>query len=96
MLLALMLYAAASAMGLVRASISLGHGASPSDQPTADLTAVPVTPVSRVVHIVEAGDTVWSIARGWNPHGDIRSLVDRLVAQQHGRTLQPGDRLELR
>ena len=41
---------------------------------------------------VQPGDTVWSIARAAIPDGDIRGLVDELVASHEG-PLQPGDRL---
>jgi LysM domain len=46
---------------------------------------------TRVV-VVQPGDTVWSIARSLVPEGDIRGLVDDLVASHDG-ALQPGDRL---
>jgi hypothetical protein len=46
---------------------------------------------ARVV-IVQPGDTVWSIARAAMPDGDIRGLVDELVALHDG-PLEPGDRL---
>ena len=46
---------------------------------------------ARVV-IVQPGDTVWSIARAAMPDGDIRGLVDELVASHDG-PLEPGDRL---
>ena len=42
--------------------------------------------------IVQPGDTVWSIARAAVPDGDIRGLVDELLASHDG-PLQPGDQL---
>jgi hypothetical protein len=50
-------------------------------------------PIAADVHIVEPGDTAWSIARSWQPQGEIRPLVDRLVAEVGGGPLQVGDRL---
>ncbi len=47
------------------------------------------------VHVVQPGDTVWSIARSLRPHGDIRIVVDRLEARLGGATLQPGQRVPL-
>ncbi len=47
------------------------------------------------VHVVQPGDTVWSIARSLHPHGDIRIVVDRLEARLGGATLQPGQRVQL-
>lgn len=55
----------------------------------------PMTRVSSTVHIVEPGDTLWSIARELQPEGDVRQLVDDLVAQRDGRPLQVGERITL-
>jgi hypothetical protein len=52
-------------------------------------------PAAAVVRIVQPGDTVWSIARSMQPHGEIRPLVDHLEQELHGRPLQVGDRLAL-
>jgi hypothetical protein len=52
-------------------------------------------PVSVRVHIVQPGDTLWSIARGLSDGGDPRPVVDRLVAERHGRPLQVGERVLL-
>lgn len=48
-----------------------------------------------VVHIVEPGDTMWSIARSLQPSGDVRSLVDELVSANGGASLQIGDQIVL-
>ena len=50
-------------------------------------------PVAAQTYVVQPGDTFWSLARRMQPSGDIRPLVDRLVALHHGATLQPGDRV---
>lgn len=45
--------------------------------------------------IVQPGDTLWSIARRAQPHGDIRPLVADLEASRHGRPLQVGETIEI-
>ncbi len=47
------------------------------------------------VHVVQPGDTLWSIARSLQPTGDVRALVDRLAALNGGGALQVGQRLVL-
>lgn len=42
---------------------------------------------------VRSGDSMWSIARRLQPTGDVRSLVDALVAANGGSSIAPGDRL---
>jgi hypothetical protein len=47
------------------------------------------------VHVVQPGDTLWTIARSLQPSGDVRRLVDALAAQRHGAALQVGERVAL-
>ena len=54
------------------------------------------SPGAPVVHVVRPGDSIWSVARSLHPHGDIRPLVDRLVAAHHGTALRVGERIALR
>jgi hypothetical protein len=42
-------------------------------------------------YVVKPGDSLWSIATKLEPAGDPRPLVDRLIAQLHGASLQPGE-----
>ncbi len=49
---------------------------------------------SSQVVTVRSGDTLWSIARRIRPTGDVRPLVDQLVAS-HPAALQPGERLTI-
>lgn len=46
-------------------------------------------------HVVQPGDTLWSIARTIDPEGDVRVTVDRLVERNGGGPLVVGQRLEL-
>lgn len=48
-----------------------------------------------VVAVVAPGDTLWSIARSLQPDGDIRPLVDRLVAANGSPVIVPGQELRL-
>ncbi len=47
------------------------------------------------VHVVQPGDTLWSIARELQPGGDVRLTVDRLAELNGGAPLVVGQRLEL-
>ena len=47
------------------------------------------------IHIVQPGDTYWSIASSLDTDGDITGTVDALSAANRGRALQVGDRLAL-
>ena len=52
-----------------------------------------------VVHVVQAGDTVWSVvvAQYGGARHDVRQLVDQVeqVNRLHGRAIVPGERLRL-
>lgn len=52
-------------------------------------------PAPQPVHVVRPGDTYWSVAVSLGRPGDVRAVVDRLVAVNGSRRLQPGDRLTL-
>ncbi len=65
-------------------------GAASSAAPTA---AAGSTAAGTVV--VRPGDTFWSIARDLQPSGDIRPLVDRLVAAHGSTAIAPGDRISI-
>lgn len=47
------------------------------------------------VHVVQPGDTLWSIARELEPEGDVRLVVDRLADLNGGAPLVVGQRLAL-
>jgi hypothetical protein len=46
-----------------------------------------------VTHIVEPGDTLWSVARELAPGSDPRPVVDALSSERHGAALTPGEKL---
>lgn len=50
-------------------------------------------PAGASVHVVQPGETYWSIAAGAGPPGDLRPRVDALMAANGGRLLRAGDRL---
>jgi hypothetical protein len=66
--------------------------------PGGDLTApgrsTPAAGRTAVVQVAP-GDTIWSIARRIQSSGDVRPLVDRLVAVHGGAVLQVGERIEV-
>ncbi|MEO6120747.1 MAG: LysM peptidoglycan-binding domain-containing protein [Acidimicrobiales bacterium] len=51
--------------------------------------------VAQSSHVVQAGDTLWAIARRIQPGGDIRPLVGRLTASREAGPLMPGEVLVL-
>lgn len=54
-------------------------------------TAEAMIPAGTEGWVVRPGDTLWTIARAVDPHGDVRPLVDRLSAEVHGAELYPGE-----
>ena len=45
--------------------------------------------------LVQPGETLWTVARDLQPSGDVRPLVDELVALNGGATLEAGQNLVL-
>jgi hypothetical protein len=57
----------------------------------------PAAPASSPIagdHVVQPGDTIWSVARRLQPEGDLRPLVDELVAV-HGTGLVVGEVIDV-
>lgn len=63
--------------------------------PPGPAPAVRLVPVAETSYVVRPGDTLWQIARGLQPSGDVRPLVQRLAASRGGLPLQVGERLVL-
>ncbi|MGH9137612.1 MAG: LysM peptidoglycan-binding domain-containing protein [Acidimicrobiales bacterium] len=53
----------------------------------------PAAPSGVTTYVVQSGDTVWSIAEALDRGGDVRAVVDRIVAANGGAALVPGQRL---
>lgn len=70
----------------------------PGDGPLA-VTGSPgdlvMRPAAAQVHIVQPGETIWSIVESSGVRGDPRPIVDRLEAEVNNRPLQVGQRLIL-
>jgi hypothetical protein len=52
-------------------------------------------PAAARVHIVQPGETIWSIVESSGVRGDPRPVVDRLESEVNHRPLQVGQRLIL-
>lgn len=54
-------------------------------------------PARRLVHVVQAGDTLWGIARRVDPGEDVVATVDRLIRANDlsGGSVRPGQPLFL-
>ncbi len=66
--------------------------AAPGAPDGATAVVIPHTP-GVTIHVVAAGDTLWSIARSYAPDGDVRRAVDELARINGGTDLRVGDRL---
>jgi Tfp pilus assembly protein FimV len=86
------LFLAVAMAGTVAAGVARSVGGA-TDWLSGD---VPSPPAGRPVHVVQPGETLWSIARTLHPDGDIRPLVDRLVELNGGDHLEVGQVLVLR
>jgi len=75
-------------LGVLLGVLSFGRQADASPDPVA--VAAEVT-----VIVVEPGDTLWTIARAIQPHGDHRALVDGLDDLVESAVLQPGQRITI-
>lgn len=71
-------------------TVAVGRGAFAALAPA---PAAPASATSGRTIQVQAGDTLWSIARRIQPSGDVRPLVDRLQQVNGSAIIQPGDRV---
>ena len=63
--------------------------------PAAGPGSTPPSLIGHPTYVVQPGDTAWSVARSLHPVGDIRGVVDQLVALGGGRGLRVGQTLDL-
>jgi hypothetical protein len=80
---------------VVGSVVALGRGALASwapDPPGASTSPASASASGDAV-VVRPGDTLWSVARRLQPTGDVRPLVDRLVASHGSPMVVPGDRV---
>lgn len=82
--------------------LALGRGAfaplaqaPPAAATPAPAPSSPLASASASTVVVRPGDTLWSIARQLRPTGDVRPLVDELVASHGSPVVAPGDRIPL-
>lgn len=73
-------------------SFAVGRGALGSlvPEPAASAPSAGAPSASAATVEVQAGDTLWSIAQRLQPSGDVRPLVDQLIALNGTAPLQPG------
>lgn len=82
-------------VGLLLAAVVLAAvvGVSWRTRPAAD--ALDLRPIAREQVVVQPGDTVWSIAEELAAGGDVRPVVDAIVAANGGAELAVGQRLTI-
>lgn len=90
--LAAVLAAALGAVAVGRGGLA-GAAPPPASSDAHGVRSGSPVPAGAIVVTVRRGDTLWSIARRIRPEGEVRVVVDRLVAQHGSRPLEPGERL---
>ena len=70
----------------------IGAGAQVASAPVAAPVEVVAAPVEIVV---QAGDSLWTVARRLQPHGDLRHLVDRLIERVGGTSVTRGQHINV-
>jgi hypothetical protein len=80
--------------GLVLRAALVGSGGGPLTT-TGSGGVVPIEAAATHVHIVQPGESIWSIVRSSGARGDPRPIVDRLESEVGHRPLQVGERLIL-
>lgn len=90
--LAALLLAACLFAGLVSAGrqVAAAFGSAPASAPERRPASSPAEG-----YVVRPGDSLWSVARRMQPHGDVRPLVHRLERQVGSDVVHPGQVLYL-
>jgi LysM repeat protein len=93
--LAVVLLVGAISTGLAGGGHPSSAAGASSPTSAAAASAAGVAAPAGQVHVVQPGDTLWSIAAQLTPHSDLRRTVDRLVATNGTGPLTVGQHLRL-
>lgn len=85
--------AAVVALLVIVGAVAVGRGALAGLAPAGPTGVAGAASGATATVQVEVGDTIWSIARDLRPHGEVRPLVDELVALNGSATIHPGQEL---
>lgn len=97
--LGLAVLVAFAAMGIVPflgADAAASTPASSTDIPQAAASVATPAPAGPQEIVVQSGDSLWTIARRLQPHGDLRHLVDRLIERVGATTVTRGQHIDVR
>jgi Tfp pilus assembly protein FimV len=83
-----------AALGILLGAGSLA-GAGQAPPSSSSRVELDTTAVASATHVVQPGDTLWSVARRIQPEGDVRPLVARLRAAHGPGPLLPGEPLRI-
>jgi hypothetical protein len=89
------LVGAVTIVGVIGLFVATGDSGLPSSGPLAPVEAPVAVDGLIAVHVVQPGDTLWSIAAAVAPGSDPRPIVDELARRSGGVGLQPGQRIAL-
>jgi hypothetical protein len=87
---ALVVVALSGLRALVHLSTGIGGG-----RPLSAADGPAPVPAGGETLLVQPGETLWTIARDLQPSGDVRPLVDEMVALNGGAMLEAGQNLVL-
>jgi nucleoid-associated protein YgaU len=89
--LVLLILLAGLVLALATMASRLGREPHVASEPTSQRVQL----VDNKVHVVQPGDTLWTIARRAQPTGDVRPLVQYLAELRRGAALQVGEKISV-